>query len=487
MASTTKDSTGERSATATEKGSITPTSRREVLIANRDPELRIFLEKTLFLGNLPSVRVSAPGEALRCLQSGAHDVAIVSIESPESVELIETIARDLPQVGILALSCTATPELVRGVFQAGASEFIFGTVKSRTFLARLDAIREEAAARRQEKPAREVERSKPEPVSDASVEEPKSAAASIISLNRKTQRVLEIAERVAPTDSTVLIQGESGTGKELLARYIHENSVRASGAFVDVNCGALPENLLESQLFGHEKGSFTGASQRQLGLFEVADKGTIFLDEIGEMSLDMQVKLLRILQSQEFRRIGGSQQIQVDVRVLAATNRDLKEEVEKGRFRSDLYYRLNVISLELPPLRERTEEIPALIAHFCEHFRKHRKLAGKSFCAEAIDELAKYRWEGNIRELENAVERLLLLAAGAEVQVDDVVEHIVDQKPNDQLDGDFAPTLTLDEVKKLHIARVLQKNGGNKMKSARQLKINVKTLYNLIKSLEITY
>jgi len=295
-------------------------------------------------------------------------------------------------------------------------------------------------------------------------------------------RVLEIADTIAPTDSIVLILGESGTGKEILAKRIHQKSNRSDQAFVEVNCGALPENLLESQLFGHEKGSFTGAVQRQVGLFEIADRGTIFLDEIGEMGLDMQVKLLRVLQHQEFRRIGGSQTLKVDVRVIAATNRDLKADVDARRFRADLYYRLNVIALEIPPLRERLEEVPELIEIFCEKLDREKGLPRKSFHTDAVARLQKCRWLGNVRELENAVERLVLLAQGMEVTAQDVEEHLADDTP---LDSPFAPTLTLDEVKRVHIASVLKANNGNKMRTARLLGINVKTLYNLIKSLNI--
>ena len=221
---------------------------------------------------------------------------------------------------------------------------------------------------------------------------------------------------------------------------------------------------------------------RQVGLFEIADRGTIFLDEIGEMGLDMQVKLLRVLQNQEFRRIGGSQTVKVDVRVIAATNKDLKAEVEKGRFRPDLFYRLNVIALEVPPLRERLEEVPDLVESFQGRLQREKGLTVKPFQPEAVARLQKCRWLGNVRELENAVERLILLAQGPEVTASDVEEHLADRAP---LDSPFAPTLTLDEVKRIHIAGVLKANGGNKMRTARALGINVKTLYNLIRSLDI--
>jgi len=457
---------------------------REILVVSRDPEMRAFLDKACIVGNIASVRASTAADARASLRDRKLRVAVVSIESPESVELIAEIRRSSRAPSVVAVSRVATPELVRDVLCAGAVDFLFGSFRSGAVIERLESLFEPSEPNSAESPGIGLAAGVRAATSDGAPSNP-ALETRIISCNASTARVLEIARKVAPTDSTVLILGESGTGKELLARYIHENSRRAHGVFVEVNCGALPENLLESQLFGHEKGSFTGASQRQLGLFEVADGGTIFLDEIGEMGLDMQVKILRVLQSREFRRIGGSQVIKVDVRVLAATNRALKDEVENGRFRTDLYYRLNVIDLELPPLRERREDIPLLVAHFCERAMKQKGLPARQILPEAVDALTKFRWTGNIRELENAVERLILLSSGDHVTVADVEEHLGEHAIDVDLDAEVLPALTLDEVKKLHVARVLKQNDGNKMKTARMLKINVKTLYNLIKSLAI--
>ena len=453
----------------------------EVFVVNRDPEMRLFLDKAFFVGDLPCVRVATPQEALACAGESRYAVVLVSIESADSVDLVEWFVDGDPEVQVVAISSVATPELVRDVYRAGAVEFFFGRLSSKTVIARLRELVRSATCVDPECGAVSHE---PE-VAAASSSEGAPTNTTIISKNSATERVLATARKVAKSDSTVLIHGESGTGKELLARYIHENSPRADSCFIEVNCGALPENLLESQLFGHEKGSFTGASQRQLGLFEIANGGTILLDEIAEMSLDMQVKILRVLQSREFRRLGGSPVIKVDVRVIAATNRNLKVALEKGRFRSDLYYRLNVIDLELPPLRKRREEIPLLVEHFCHECATSKKLGCKSFTDEAILALQKLRWEGNIRELENSVERLILLSQGDKVGAEDVAEHLAMSAADLEIDSDFALTLTLDEVKKLHVARVLRQNEGNKMKTARMLKINVKTLYNLIKNLGV--
>ncbi|MBN1443377.1 MAG: sigma-54-dependent Fis family transcriptional regulator [Planctomycetes bacterium] len=476
-----RDETGEAAAQPTET---------DVLVVNRDPEVRILLNKALFAGNYGSTFVSSAEETLASLRRRAASAVIACVENPESLMTIQALRSEFPQIPVIAFSRFATPDLVRDVMRCRVDDFIFGTFNGRRLLTCLNELLRPAeesvgGGPRLDMPAATRQRDAVEEGRSASPSR-RRASVEIICENQKMQRVLEIAGKIAPTDSTVLIQGESGTGKEIVARWIHEHSHRAGKAFVEVNCGALPENLLESQLFGHEKGSFTGAVQRQLGLFEVSDGGTIFLDEIGEMSLDMQVKLLRVLQSQEFRRIGGSHVVRVNVRVLAASNRDLKEEVQEGRFRTDLFYRINVITLELPPLRERREEIPSLIGNFCERFTREKGLPRRSFSPAAIETLQKCAWEGNVRELENTVERLILLSSGETIEPEDIEEHIP-SGTRLALDSSFSPQLSLDEVKRIHIARVLRENGGNKMRSARILKINVKTLYNLIRSLDITY
>ena len=229
------------------------------------------------------------------------------------------------------------------------------------------------------------------------------------------EKVYDMIEKIADTDSTVLISGESGTGKELVAKTIHYNSSRAQGAFVPLNCAAIPKDLLESELFGHEKGAFTGAINARMGRFELAHKGTLFLDEVGELDPSLQVKLLRVLQEREFERIGSVKTIKVDVRILAATNKDLERVTKEGKFREDLFYRLNVIPLHLPSLRKRVEDIPLLIDHFTHEFAKKRKRDPLKFSAEAMDCIMRYRWPGNVRELENLLERLTILTSGDEI------------------------------------------------------------------------
>lgn len=322
-------------------------------------------------------------------------------------------------------------------------------------------------------------------VSGTSAEYDFHGGVELVCESDRMKKVLSLAERVAPTDTTVLIQGESGTGKEMLARHIHRRSSRARGDFVAINCGALAEGLLESELFGHERGAFTGALERRQGLFELADGGTVFLDEVGEMSPGMQVKVLRVLQSREFRRLGGTLQLSSDVRILAASNRDLGRAVMEDSFRLDLYYRLNVVRLALPPLRDRPRDIPVLAEHFSRSIAASRGLERKGFTPGALGLLAELDWDGNVRELENLVERLALLCDRRVITEEDVLEHRSCDLHELQGDPGDPSADTLDEVKKRHIIRILCRNGGNRGLTARQLGINVKTLYNLVRRFEI--
>ncbi|HQN19089.1 MAG TPA: sigma-54 dependent transcriptional regulator, partial [Syntrophobacteraceae bacterium] len=247
---------------------------------------------------------------------------------------------------------------------------------------------------------------------------------NIIGKSASMQRIYQLIEKVAPSRATILITGESGTGKELIARAIHFNSSRRELPFITVNCGALPETLLESELFGHEKGAFTGAVNLRKGRFELAHEGTLFLDEISEMSPPLQVKLLRVLQEMEFERVGGSQTLKVDVRVVAASNRNLKEEVARGKFRSDLYYRLNVVHVQLPLLRERTDDIPLLVNHFLAKYTQEGGPVLTAFEPEAMRTLLDYSWPGNVRELENVIERAVILSTGERIMVKDLPQEI---------------------------------------------------------------
>jgi transcriptional regulator with PAS, ATPase and Fis domain len=294
------------------------------------------------------------------------------------------------------------------------------------------------------------------------------------------QKVIDLARRVAKVDSTVLITGESGAGKERIARLVHEESTRAAGPFIAINCGAITETLLESELFGHVRGAFTGASQDRPGLFEAATGGTLLLDEVGEISAAMQVKLLRVLQEREVRRVGENKSRNVDVRVLAATNRDLAHGVAGGDFRQDLYYRLKVVELQVPPLRQRRDDIlPLARVLFADAaMRMKRKITG--LAPRAADQLLRHEWPGNVRELENAMERAVALARGSRVELEDLPEE-VRQAPQKSL-IQVGAVRPLDEVQKEYILAALELNGGNQTRTAEQLQIGAATLYRKLKS-----
>jgi DNA-binding NtrC family response regulator len=291
--------------------------------------------------------------------------------------------------------------------------------------------------------------------------------------------VLNQVRRVADSDSTVLLTGESGTGKELVARAIHQHSYRSENPFVTVNCGALPEELLESELFGHKKGSFTGAIKDKKGLLEVANEGTFFLDEVGEMSPRIQVKLLRVLQEKEIVPVGGTAPVKVDVRLIAATNADLESEVNMGRFRKDLFYRLNVIPLHIPPLRERSEDIPLLIDHFLKRYVDHGGKT-KKFNAEAQKLLAQYSWPGNVRELENVIERAVTLVQGASITEKDLPEKIAEGQGQLLAKTREPENPTMETIEKAYIYWILQESGWQKQRAAEILGIDPSTLYRKI-------
>jgi DNA-binding NtrC family response regulator len=312
---------------------------------------------------------------------------------------------------------------------------------------------------------------------------------NIIGSSERMQKVFSLIDKVSATDSTVLVLGESGTGKELVARALHYNSPRAQNPFVPVNCGAIPEELLESELFGHEKGAFTGAFRTRIGRFELANGGSIFLDEISEMSPTLQVKLLRVIQEREFERVGGVKSIKTDVRIIAATNRDLEEEVAQGRFREDLYYRLNVIPLNLPPLRERKDDIPLLVKHFMAKYRQEGNEQATGFSRRSMNLLMNYKWPGNVRELENLVERVLVLCESTEVELGDLPERITAGAPHansvipmiDLPESGIDLSTAVSEFEKSIIMQALTRSNWVKNRAAKLLHVNRTTLVEKIK------
>ena len=316
---------------------------------------------------------------------------------------------------------------------------------------------------------------------------PRDERVDIIGRTPRMQRIFRLASKIAPTESSVLITGESGTGKELLARSIHIQSNRSHRPFLAINCGALPEDLLESELFGHVRGAFTGAAGDKRGMFEQADGGTMFLDEVGELRPPSQVKLLRALQDGEVRRVGANTSMRVDVRILSATNRDLRKAMEEGTFREDLYYRLNVFQIEIPPLRERVEDIPLLARYFLERHAAKQGKTIEGFSEEAQYHLLHYRFPGNVRELENAIQRSVALAEEDLIQVQDLPPSMHDTEPL-RIEGprdllEIPDGLTLEQVERFYIRRTLDQVAGNASEAARRLGISRSTLWRKLKKL----
>jgi two-component system response regulator HydG len=297
-------------------------------------------------------------------------------------------------------------------------------------------------------------------------------------------RLLETTSKAAASDATVLITGESGTGKEMIAGAIHFNSTRENHPFIKLNCAAISEGLLESELFGHEKGAFTGAVRRREGRFSQAHRGSLFLDEISEMSMAMQAKLLRVIQEKEFTRVGGEEVLTVDVRIITATNRDLLAEVQQGNFREDLYYRLNVINLKVPPLRERREDIPLLAEHFLKMFSAKNDKAIKGFTPQAMDRLIRYRWPGNVREMMNAVESAVVLSDSEYISESDL-SLLHAELPSQEAAAPVSADLPLEEVEKTTILKTLEISGGNKSEAARKLGITRATLHKKLKKYRV--
>jgi len=313
-----------------------------------------------------------------------------------------------------------------------------------------------------------------------------SPSREIVGTSQEMTQVFSMIDKVKDTDGTVLIMGESGVGKELVARAIHSNSKRGTMPFIALNCGALPDDLLESELFGYEKGAFTGAVSRKTGLFEAAQGGTFFLDEVSSISPMMQVKLLRVLQERSFMRLGGKESVNVEVRIIAATNEDLKEAVEKGAFRKDLYYRLNVVPIEIPPLRERRDDIPLLIRHFIGRYSEKtgKKISGINGDAEKL--LLNHRWEGNVRELENIIERAVTVTDNEIIGPEDIPAEVrADIQRTPEAVSPYQPELSLFEVERLHIESVLKVSNNNKSKAARILGIDYTTLLRKLKAMDI--
>jgi DNA-binding NtrC family response regulator len=427
--------------------------------------------QVLFRGEGYDVALARTGrEALEALGTVRPDLVVSDIRMP-GVTGLEVLARARevdPQTPVVLMTAQASLQSAVRAVNEGAYYYLQKPFANDELLAICRRALEARQLKRENTALRKEIRRRDD-----------RSSARPIGRSRSFQEVLQLAETVAPTDSTILISGESGTGKEVLARYIHALSERSEGAFSSINCGALPESLLESELFGHVKGAFTGAVKDREGLLVAARGGTFFLDEVGEMSPATQVKLLRALQEREVIPVGSTEPVPVDVRLIAATNRELEEEIRLGRFRSDLYYRLNVIALHLPPLRERREDIPLLARHFLERLaaRGDAAEAPKRLQQETLEVLMRYDWPGNVREMENALERAVVVTRGDELTPAGLPAP-VREPPVQRIVSDDAPANPpMEVIERAYIQWVLQAEGGNKSRAAEVLGIDPSTLY----------
>jgi two-component system response regulator HydG len=424
------------------------------------------------------VAAAASGkDALALLESRPFDLVITDyrMDEMDGLRVLETVKKDHADADVMMITAHGTIEIAVDAMKLGAADFITKPFPPDALRLKIDRVLKHRDDRQERMRLGEENRYLREEIGVRYGE--------IVGKSDKIREVLALTERISGADSSVLIYGESGTGKELVARAIHNASSRAGGPFVKVNCGALPKDLVESELFGHERGSFTGAVRLKRGKFELAEAGSIFLDEIGDIPLDTQVKLLRVLQEKEFDRVGGERTLTADVRVVAATNRPLKEMVAAGVFREDLYYRLEVIPLLLPPLRERKEDIPLLAEHFLIKKCREMNLPLRRLTADALELLCKYPWPGNVRELENVIERTIVLGDGITIGSSDLPLGVGDEGGEDdqvQMDdggGDVMLNERLEGLEKRLITEAMGKAQGVKTKAAELLGIKTSALY----------
>ena len=429
-----------------------------ILIIEDEAKMRRLLELNLGEDGFKTLSAGDAETALKLLASEPVHLVLTDLKLPgmSGLEFLQAAKRQNAALPIVVMTAFGSVETAVEAMKAGASDYV---LKPFSLAEMRMVVRKELDHSR----LQEENRSLREALGQ------KYSHPNIVARSAKMQEVLATVERVAPTNSTVLLGGESGVGKDLIARAIHEKSRRASGPFVKINSTAIPENLLESELFGYEKGAFTGAVSSKPGKFELADKGTLFLDEIGDVPAVTQVKLLRVLQAREFERLGGTRTVKVDVRLLAATNRDLRAALEQGTFREDLYYRLNVVPIDIAPLRERKEDIPDLANLFLARFAKDsgRELRGISPAAMQI--LLAHYWPGNVRELQNAIERACALAAGPELEARDVQLDLPRTRAGAPAERFLPEGMTLDQWEDEMIREALKKAGGNKSQAARLL------------------
>ncbi len=436
-----------------------------IVVVDDEPAQREMIGGFLRKQGHEAVLAASGAEALAHVRNRHVDLVLSDCRMPgmSGPELLLGIKAVNPEIPLILMTAYGTVETAVQAMKDGAADYLTKPLDLEELLVRVKRVAEGARLRTEVRDLRQrlVERHRLE---------------GIIGESGRMQEVLALAKRVAPSDATVLIRGESGTGKELIARAIHFNSPRASGPLVNLNCAALPEQLLESELFGHEKGAFTGAIAQRKGRFEQADGGSIFLDEIGDLSPALQAKLLRVLQERQFERVGGSRTLSVNVRVLAATHRDLERAMREGAFREDLYYRLNVVTIQIPPLRERREDIPLLLDHFLRKFAEKNRRDVTGLTAAARDALLKYDYPGNVRELENVVERAVLLCRGRVIDLEDLPATV---RPGQRSAGAPLPKDlpgVLADIERQAIQSALERHGGVQTHAAAELGIGERVL-----------
>ena len=453
-----------------------------ILIVEDEPKMLRLLELNLTEEGYTTHTASNAETGLNTLRQEKIDLVVTDLKLPgmDGLEFLQAVKRTDARIPVIVMTAYGTVETAVEAMKAGASDYVLKpfSLEEMKLIVRKEldvhSLREENRSLR-EALGRRYE------------------FKNIVARSPKMQEVLATVERVAPTNSTILLGGESGVGKDMIARALHQHSHRVSGPFVKINCTAIPENLLESELFGYEKGAFTGAVSSKPGKFELADKGTVFLDEIGDVPGTTQVKLLRVLQDREFERLGGTKTLKVDVRVVAATNQDLRAALEQGTFREDLYYRLNVVPINLPPLRERKADVPYLVDHFIERFVRESGKPIKGITPAAQKMLMEFHWPGNVRELENIIERAVSLSAGAMLDVADIRLDLSPSRPGGAGIAAFTmsaggttafppPGVTLEQFEDEMIKEALRRAGGNKSQAARLLGLSRNALrYRLAK------
>jgi DNA-binding NtrC family response regulator len=447
-----------------------------ILVVDDDPKILEVMADVLRQAGYDVDEAKDGKKAIKCIDAGCYDLVFTDLNLPklDGMKVLRHVLDESPDTMCIILTGYGTIKGSVEAIKMGAFDYISKPVKSDELVMVVEKALKYRRLERENILLKQQLRKKYQ-------------FENFIGDSKPIQKVFELIEKVADTDSTVLITGESGTGKELIAKAIHYNSYRRDNPMVVINCGAIPEELLESELFGHEKGAFTGAHKMRVGRFELANGGTIFLDEIGDMSPNLQVKLLRVLQEQKFERVGGTRTLEIDVRIIAATNKNLINAVNQGTFRQDLYYRLNVIPIRVPPLRHRKSDIPLLIDFFLKRIDPRKRNGISGFSSEATDVLAAYDWPGNVRELENMVERMSILANGDKVDMEDIPESIKGKAgrvesvevtiPKDGIVFDQA----VEEYEKKLILEALNETNWVKTKAAKLLNINRTTLIEKMK------